>query len=271
MDLPDLENLRIADNGRVFVSGQQNLYEITRDGSGAYSATALLGAGSGCSGMAFNGGTLYALCPGQSDPTDLAGLFALDVATPGATPQQVYSLAGMSLPNGMAWDEVGGYLYVTDGPIAAEPKIVRLKVDAADPRHIVSQETWLALLPQYPNGLALRGRSLYTTLYQPGSGGTVARVDIQADGTPAAPVAIYAGGIMDDLSVAGDTLLVTDWQGGAIFQIGLDGTLLQTTDPLSFSQPSTVELASGPLFAPGDVLVTERYTGRGLWVFSPAR
>ncbi len=272
VDLPDLENLKITAAGRVFVTGQQNFYEITRDAQGSYNARPFLSTGSGCSGMALNGNTLYALCSSGSAgaPTDMSGLFALDVLAANAVPQHIFSLTGMSLPNGMVWDAIGGYLYVTDGPVAAEPKIVRLKVDTANPARILMQETWLKTLPQYPNGLALRGRSLYTTLFNPSTAiGTVVQVDILPDGTPSPLLTLFSKGIMDDLSVAGDTLLVTDWQGDAIFQLALNGALLQTTDAGSFSKPSTVELASGPLFAAGELLITERYTGRGVWLFSP--
>ena len=272
VDLPDLENLKITSAGRVFVTGQQNFYEISRDDLGTYNARPLLSAGSGCSGMALNGNTLYALCSSGSggSPTDMSGLFALDLSAANAVPQHIYNLADMTLPNGMVWDAMGGFLYVTDGPVAVDPKIVRLKVDSADPRRIQMQETWLKTLPQYPNGLALRGRSLYTTLYNPSTAiGTVVQTDILPDGSAGPLTALYAKGIMDDLSVAGDSLLVTDWQGDAIFQLALDGTLLQTTDAGSFSKPSTVELASGPLFKAGELLITERYTGRGVWLFSP--
>jgi hypothetical protein len=91
-------------------------------------------------------------------------------------------------------------------------------------------------------------------------------VVINADGTPGAPENIAPRGIMDDLTVVGDTLIVTDWQNGSLFQIDLEGNLLQETAANIFAQPSSVIIAGPPLFDQVSILVTERYTGDGLWI-----
>ncbi len=259
LDLPQLENQRYTRAGRLFVTGQQNWYEVERAAGGAYTARALLEAEGGCSGMAERGDYLYALCPG--------GLYGLWLTDPGATPQFIGALQGMTLPNGMALGP-DDRLYVSDGPVALTPKIVRLQLDPADPLRLLGQETWLSTFPEFPNGVAIAGHALYTTLYVPPLG-TVARIDIQADGTPGPVQRLYALGIADDLAVVGDTLLVTDWQRGAIVQLDLDGQPLQHTPLLSFLQPSSVDVAGPPLFERPTVLVTERYLGRGLWAWQP--
>jgi hypothetical protein len=268
LDLPDLENLLVTDAGRLFLTGQQNVYEVHADGTG-FRAESLFASGGG-SGLAQAGRLLYLLHQDDAGgATDFSGVYALDLAQPGATPEKIFALTGMTLPNGL----VAGpdhSLYLTDGPIALEPKIVRLVLDPADPRKVLRQETWLATLPEYPNGLAIRGNALYTTLYNPTTlTGTVARIDIQADGSPGPVVPLFTRGIMDDLNVYGDTLLVTDWQNSRVLQLALDGTLLQETDAFSFRQPSSVDVGQAPLFAMSVALVTERYTGRGLWVIEP--
>jgi hypothetical protein len=78
---------------------------------------------------------------------------------------------------------------------------------------------------------------------------------------------------MDDLTVVGDTLLVTDWQNGGLFQIDFDGNLIPETMDNIFAQPSTLNpqpssvIVAGPsMFDQAAILVTERYTGDGLWV-----
>lgn len=269
VDLPDLENLHPASNGRLFVSGQQNLYEILADGAGGYRAQPLFAGNQGCSGLAESQGLLYLLCQGSpaSGGTDFSGLFVLELGNPQASPQHLYTLTGMTLPNGLVAGP-GHTLYVTDGPVAAEPKIVRLQLDPADLRRVLRQDTWLTTFPEFPNGLALLGGSLYTTLYNPGTAtGHVARVDIQPDGTAAAPVLLFASGIMDDLNATTDhRLLVTDWQKNRLFEMTPEGRQLRTTDEGSFAQPSSVDIGGPPLFAKPVALVTERYTGRGLWV-----
>lgn len=261
VDLPDLENVLVTDGGRVFVTGQQGLYEIHRDADGRYRATTMFGGG--CSGIVQREASIYALC------TDAAGasalmLFDADAGEP--VPESIFTLTGMTLPNGLAAGP-DHTLFVTDGPIAVEPKIVRLQLDSADPRVVLAQDTWLATLPDYPNGLAIRGGQLYTTLFNPTTAkGDVARIAIQDDGSAGPLERLHTRGIMDDLELAGDTLLVTDWQNNRLFQIELDGTLVQETDVLSYSQPSSLAVAPAAWFDPPAVLVTERYSGRGLWV-----
>jgi pentose-5-phosphate-3-epimerase len=71
---------------------------------------------------------------------------------------------------------------------------------------------------------------------------------------------------MDDLTVVGDTLLVTDWQNGGLFQIDFDGNLIPETMDNIFAQPSSVIVAGPSMFDQAAILVTERYTGDGLWV-----
>ncbi len=268
VDLPDLENLLVTDSGRVFVTGQQNFYEILNNGDGTYSAAPFFAGANGCSGITTRGSLIYVLCQGPGGATDFSGLSVLDLSVAGAAPEPIYSITGMTLPNGLVAGP-NDTLYVTDGPIAAEPKIVRLTLDPQNPRSVTGQETWLLTQPDYPNGLAIIGNSLYTTLYSPGAGGSVARVDIQPDGSAGPVVALHPRGIMDDLNVYDGTLLVTDWEAGQIFQITLDGVLVQETDPGTFSQPSSVDIAGPPLFDQPRLLITERYTGRGLWVLEP--
>jgi hypothetical protein len=206
----------------------------------------------------------YALCSGSGGPTDFSGLYTMSLDDPLATPVFSYSLTGMSLPNGMVATPSG--VYVTDGPVAIEPKIVHLTIDPADPTRVLAQDTWLSSLPDYPNGLAHHEGVLYVTFYRPGFGGQVTRLVINPDGTPGEPENIAPRGIMDDLTVVGDSLIVTDWQNGGLFQIDLAGGLLQETASNIYAQPSSVTIAGPPLFDEASILVTERYTGDGLWV-----
>jgi hypothetical protein len=71
---------------------------------------------------------------------------------------------------------------------------------------------------------------------------------------------------MDDLTVVGDTLLVTGWQSGGLFQIDFDGNLMPEAMANIFAPASSVIVAGPPMFDQTTILVTERYTGDGLWV-----
>lgn len=256
-DLPQLENIAFTSSGRLFVSGQQNLYEIQRTGADTYRAFSLFEAGSGCGGLTEQRGHLYALCSG--------GLYAVRLDDPVARPVFVSALSGMTLPNGMAAGE-GNRLYIADGPIAVQPKIIRVQLDATDPLRVLAQDTWLSTLPEFPNGVAIRNGVLYTTLYVPPLG-TVAAIEIQADGSAGPIRRLALRGIYDDIAMYGDTLLVADFQNGALLQYELDGTLIQQTGILRFAQPSSVHVAGPPLFDQPTALATQRYLGRGLWAW----
>jgi hypothetical protein len=88
---------------------------------------------------------------------------------PFASPEFSFSLTGMSLPNGIV--AVDGGLCVTGGHVAAEPKIVYLAIGPTAPTRILSQNTWLSMLPDFPNGLTYHGAAPYVTNYRPGFGG----------------------------------------------------------------------------------------------------
>lgn len=259
LDFPSAENLTFSPDGRLFVSGGLGVFEVRRDAAGAFQATDIApGCGSGL-GLAAHRGQLYAICSGQR-------LFA---GALGTTPQlrEVFQLSGMCISNGMA---VGadGNLYVVDEPLnfcVPDPKVVRLKLDSADPLRVLSQETWVQGSPlgqlhlgldnvlRFPNGLQARGSRFFGT-----DGGSLYSVDLLPDGRagPVTPIHFEVA-IRDDLGIAGEDLLVTDFATGRIQLISQAGVALQATERGLFSSPSSIRLGQPPMFAPGDILVTE--------------
>lgn len=259
MPFPSAENLLFTDSGRLFVSGAGGVYEIQRDASGAYTRSLASEGCTGGLGLAQRGNLLYAVCSGMK-------IFAGELS---AAPmlREIFTLEDMCIPNGMALG-ADGNLYVVDEPLnfcVPDPSIVRLTVNPANPTQILSQETWVQGSPagllafgvgntlRFPNGLQSVGARFYGT-----DGGSVYAVDLQADGTPG-PVQplFFEATAHDDLGVAGDFLLVTDFVQGAIVQLTLDGEFVDATDPGTFSFPSSVRLGRPPLFEPGDIVVTE--------------
>ncbi len=260
--IPDAENIHFTPEGRLFVTGGSNVYEIIQTGELSYEALPLSTAGCSFTGMAQKQDTLYVVCgDGRLLAAPLDDVQSLDV---------IFTMQGMCIANGTALGPDGN-LYVVDEPLnptclPPEPKIVRLRIDPADPMTIIEQELWLSgsalgTLPfglgtdsRFPNGLAVRGSRFYGT-----DGGSIFAVDLQDDGTagPVIPL-FFEATAHDDLSLAGETLLVTDFAAGRILQLSLDGDLLQETAPLTFDFPSAVQLARPPMFRPDDILVTEK-------------
>jgi hypothetical protein len=257
LDIPNAENTLFTPDGRLFVSGGSNVYEVTRDAAGWHAAP-LYDGSCNFTGMAQRGSVLYTAC------FDL-NLYALRLDQAGARLQPIHALAGMAAPNGMS-DGPDGELYLTDGPLSSSqlpsPKIVRLRFDPADPLKVSEQATWLTQGVGLPNGLVRRGRTLYfsSSALLPPALGQVSAVDIQADGSAGVvrTVATLQASVPDDLSVAGGDLLLALYSEGAIALLGADGSILAQTDPLSFELPSSVKPGRPPLFAPTDLVVTEK-------------
>lgn len=263
--IPDAENILFTPEGRLFVSGGLNVYEITRLPDGSFMANPIADAECGFTGLVQRGDYLYAVC-GDSR------LFAGEItATPLLT--QVYTFAeNMCIPNGAALGP-DGKIYVVDEPLnpaclPPDPRIVRITVDPADPLHIIEQETWVQGGPlglmflnldqnlRFPNGLARIGHTFYST-----DGGVVFSVELLPDGSAGPPTALFFEPTAhDDLSVTDDqqSLLVTDFFLGKVLQLSLDGEVLQQTDPITFAFPSAIQQARPPMFEPGDILVTEK-------------
>jgi len=264
LDLPSAENQIFTPDGRLFVSSGSGLWEITKDASGAYAKTSIVT--TGLNGLAIIGDVLYATA-GNGD--FYAGHLS-DVPEPQMT--KIFTIEGMCIANGMVAGPDGN-LYVVDEPLSPappncvppDPKVVRLNVDPADPMHILNQEVWIQGSPagllafgadnvlRFPNGLQRKGNRFFGT-----DGGAIYYADLQPDGSAGPVTMIYwEPTAHDDLGIAGDDLVVTDFFGGRIFLLSQDGQLLQETDRALFSFPSSTRIGRPPLFSSDEVVVTE--------------
>jgi len=265
--VPDAENILFTPEGRLFVTGGTNVFEITDAGGGTFVATPLFGGSCNFSGLAQRGNTLYAACFDGN----------LYAATINASPvvNFLYNL-NMNAPNGMAVDGAGR-LYIVNGPVSSssppppDPRIVRLVFDPSDPFTVLSQEDWLASGLEFPNGLAFRAPQpedanqgvLFLTDSSATSAtlGIVRRVDIALSGQAENLISLLTfTTILDDLSLVDDQLLVSSFSGGQIHLMTQTGTLLQSTDANSFETASSVQVGQAPLFTDSDILVTEKGT-----------
>ena len=139
---------------------------------------------------------------------------------------------------------------------------MRLKLDPGDPLKVVEQSDWLVLnaAQSQPNGVQVRGRTLYFSESSAPTQGRIQRVAIGADGRPGAPEVFVASldSLPDDFTLPDERLLAAHYSAGRIALYSASGALLSATDAMSFESPSQVSLGQPPLFAATDVLVTEK-------------
>ena len=259
MDLPGAENQIFTSDGRLFVSGGSAVYEIKRDADGTYQKTPITDEVTGFTGLAIRNNILYAA-------SGSGRLFAGEIsAKPLLKP--IFNFSGMCIPNGMSLGP-DGKLYVVDEPLnfcVPDPKIVRLTLDASDPMKVTSQETWVSgtalgtlfvgvgNTQRLPNGLTRIGNRFFGT-----DGGSIYSVDLQYDGSAGTVTPLFFEPTAhDEISIAGDALLTTDFFAGRLLLLSQDGRLLQETDRLLFFSPSSAKLGRPPLFEEGDIVVTE--------------
>lgn len=255
LDIASAENILFTPEGRLFVSGGTNVFEITRDAAG-WHATPLSATSGNFTGLAQIGSTLYANC---FDGNLYAGTLT---ATPALLP--IHAL-GLAAPNGLS-NGPNGELYVVNGPLASsalpDPKIVRLKMDPANPLHVAEQSNWLTSGLSYPNGIQRRGNTLFfsDSSAVPPQFGLIKTVEILADSSAGAPQTFASfNGLPDDFSFAdGGRILAASYSNNQIFLIGTDGQIQSQTDPLSFDNPSQVRQGQPPLFAANELLITEK-------------
>lgn len=242
----DAENSTFSANGRLFVSGGSDVYEISKDVLGNLSSTIVSSETCNFTGTTIVGSVLYATCGDNR-------LFAGDINFLPITPR--YTISGSQLANGLAAHN--GFLYVTDGPLSFPSKIIQLQIDPSDAFSIIGQADWTSfgeLLSA--NGLQVVNGELWVTNFD-----QVLRYVINPDNTKGSSSTVLSntGSALDDFFVLADgRIVVNDNSGNTAFIFDQLGNMLEsTTDVLG---PSSAIQGQPPMFDAADIIITEKGT-----------
>jgi hypothetical protein len=255
------EDVLFSADGRLFVTGNDGVYELTRDRSGAVQATNLL-AGQPCifTGIVEVQRMLYVTCADYTNSYVFASSLAGEPPAPSF--RTIDTLKGTVLANEIAADP-DGRIYVA---ASLEAEILRLTLSTDDPFTVSAHEVWL-LTPSgiFPNGLKYADSRIYWT---DSLGGSVNAAAILRDGT-AGPIARFVDlgdGFFDDLYVnSNGTILVASYLLGTLRLYGppsLGGLLAQTPQG-AFVNPADVLPARGRFgLGANDLVVADKGANR---------
>jgi hypothetical protein len=243
------ENSTFTSGGRLFVSGDDGVYEITRDGKGTRAMVRSSPGECKFAGMAEARGVLYANCYDGTNAAVFAA--ALD---PAPVFRSIYDLPGVALANGAAAD-AAGRLYVAD---STHGTIWRLTIDPANPFAVTRKEAF-STGNLFPNGLKVFDSALYFTDFV-----AIKRLPLLPGGG-AGPVTTLNAQLtfFDDLHVDAKGIIVANFLFGALDVLTPGGVDVLDTAAFGLSGPSSVVPALGRLgLANTDLVVTEKTANR---------
>jgi len=253
------ENQLFTSEGRLFVSGDEGVYEIVQQGT-TYSTRELPSDAATCwfGGLTEYAGTLYANCYDTVRSNSL-----LYAAPLNAAPQlrAIHSLPGVALANGLTHDEAGN-LYIAS---TFDGAILRLKLDPSDPLRVLAQESWLPSAGLFSNGLKYFDGKLYWTAF------TQLRSAAIRDGGKPRATRDLSGALtyLDDLYVDGGGFLLDDYLNGRVLSLDTSARYQNATPIGTFNGPSSVQRALGRLGLSATALVVTERAGNRVSVFEP--
>lgn len=247
----DAENATFSADGRLFVTGGENVYEIVAEGDG-YAAQPLYAGRCNFTGIAERDGYLYAACVEGTELQNLKPRLVGGSLT-GTGPVKleiIYDFAKNALPNGMAFDP-SGRLFVTDfTPLAG--KIVTLSLDPADPSRVLREEVWR------PGGTLVNGIKIFDGKVYITDATSIRVIPITTQGGPGRIATLATRfSVLDDLWVDERGIVAADFLGKQLVFYTLTGQLRTATAPI-FETPSSITPGRGPLFASDALVVTEK-------------
>lgn len=248
-EVNEAENLFFTPDGRLFVSGAEDIYEIKRAPDGTFTKTDHFHDNCIVEGIVYREGYLYGVC---WDPNNQAFLIAGEI-TDDPVFVTVADLGNGTTPNGMA---IGpdGRIYVT---YFGTNQIMRLSL--AGPMTLSGVEVWADGLP-FVNGIKYVDGFMYVTLLNLTLVSEFVRIPVLDDGRAGTPEPLLARplSVLDDIIPFEDGFVLTDYLAGTlIFWSEMRGTYAETP-PLTFYGPTSLAQGRPPMFDERQLIVAEK-------------
>lgn len=246
LNIFDAENFAFSSDGRLFISGGENIFEITRNNDETLLATVISDDICNYTGLTIKGEVLYAACGDNR-------LFAANINN--FPLSSIYAIGGSQLANGLT--ELDGRLYVTDGPLSFPSKIIQLDIDPNNDFAILSQQDWTDFGElNSANGIQAVGGEIWVTDFN-----QLKAYEVNENGQKAAvrTLLTHGAGAFDDFSVLNNgNIVLNDNVGNTSHLFDSNGNQLDST--MSVSGPSSAIQGRPPLFDASQILITEKGT-----------
>jgi hypothetical protein len=251
-EVNEAENLCFTADGRLFVSGGEDIYEIERQPDGTFTKTDRFHEDCLVEGIVHSGAYLYGVCTLNGDDSLPARLIAGELS---AEPvfRTIAPLDAGSAPNGMTIDPQGR-IYITQW---FANRILR--VTLASPTAVARTEVWADGL-SLANGIKYQDHALYVTLLDPTLISRFVRIPVQPDGSAGEPELLYARilAVFNDIIAFEDGFIITDFLKGTLIFWDARRGIYAETPAGTFYGPSALAQGQPPMFDERQLIVAEK-------------
>lgn len=251
-EVNEAENLFFTEDGRLFVSGAEDIYEIERAPDGTFTKTDHFDENCLVEGIVRSGHYLYGVCTLNDDPNSSSFLIAGELS---AEPvfRTIAPLDAGSIPNGMTVDPQGR-IYITES-LTNEV----LRVTLASPLEVERTEVWASDL-SFANGIKYVAGTMYVTTLELTLVSHFLRIPILPDGSAGLPEELYQRPItvLDDFLPFDGGFILTDFLKGTLIFWDEQRGVYAETPRQTFYGPTSLAQGQPPLFSERQLLVAEK-------------
>lgn len=256
-DVPDAENAAFSPDGRLFVTGSKNIYEIVKNPDGTFTRNTLYCGGYDFTGVAVRDNILYTVCREKKFFGEKKKLLLAGVIPPNGIPEleSIAEFPKAKLLNGIAFDPKGR-LYISD----MGGKIWQVIFNETAPTMVKEKKLWYERGLNAANGIAVVDNYVFVTennfLLMSSK---VRRIKMMPNGSSDISKVIMSGWtILDEITPYREGLLVADYSKGKLFYIDYNGHIMGETGSCTHCCASSAIPAFPPMFTDDSIIVTEK-------------